>query len=240
MVDRMAVEPISRGSVVDLAYRQIRGLIEEGQFAPNARLRQGDLADALAISRSSVREALHRLTADELVVFETNRGFSVAAIHLQGVLERLEVRRVLEPGIARLASERRTDEDLEALAQIIERQVQAEDARAAHDMSRAFHVRLAEAARNEQFVRVFESLWSLDIGRRLLARRMSKPGWQEADAEEHKAILAAVASGDAGLASVLMERHLGATQEHWTKEADVPPGDDDAGEESRSQDGHES
>lgn len=218
-----AVEPISRGSVVDLAYKQIRDLIEEGQFASNDRLRQGDLADALAISRSSVREALHRLTADGLVVFQTNRGFAVASIELEGVLQRLEVRRIMEPGIAQLASERRTGDDLVALEAIIQGQLAAENARAAHDMSRAFHVRLAQTARNEQFVRVFESLWSLDLGRRLLARRMSKPGWQQADAEEHKAILAAVASGDAGLASVLMERHLGATQEHWTKEAGSRP-----------------
>ena len=61
----MTLEPISPGSVVDVAYRRIRTLIEDGELGPSTRLRQGDLAEALAISRTSVREALHRLTADE-------------------------------------------------------------------------------------------------------------------------------------------------------------------------------
>ena len=102
----VTLEPISPGSVVDVAYRRIRTLIEDGELGPSTRLRQGDLADALAISRTSVREALHRLTADELVEFKANRGFFVASFRLDAVLERLELRRILEPGFVRLATER--------------------------------------------------------------------------------------------------------------------------------------
>ena len=108
----MTLEPISPGSVVDVAYRRIRTLIEDGELGPSTRLRQGDLADALAISRTSVREALHRLTADELVEFKANRGFFVASFRLDAMLERLELRRILEPGFVRLATERATEEDL--------------------------------------------------------------------------------------------------------------------------------
>ena len=82
----VTLEPISPGSVVDVAYRRIRTLIEDGELGPSARLRQGDLADALAISRTSVREALHRLTADELVEFKANRGFFVASFRLDAFL----------------------------------------------------------------------------------------------------------------------------------------------------------
>ena len=214
---RIAVQPIDRGSVVDLAYRRIKTLIEDGEIEPSARLRQGDLADALAISRTSVREALHRLTGDDLVVFETNRGFFVASFHLDAVLERLEVRLVLEPGLARLASERRTKVDLSDLGQIVKAQRDADTSRLAHDMSREFHIRLARTTRNEQAVRVLESLWSLDLGRRLLARRMATPGWQEGDAAEHDAILEAVAARDAERAASLMEQHVAATHQHWSK-----------------------
>ncbi len=216
----MALEPIEHGSVVDIAYRRIRTLIEEGEIGPNARLRQGDLADALTISRGSVREALHRLTADELVEFKANRGFFVASFRLDAVLERLELRALLEPGIARLAAERRTEQDVAALVQTIHGQRSAKTARVAHDMSRGFHIRLAQTTGNEQFVRVLDSLWSPDIGRQLLARRSEVPGWQDADAEEHSAILDAVAAGDGDEAATRMQRHVAATIEHWSNQAE--------------------
>jgi DNA-binding GntR family transcriptional regulator len=216
---RVTLEPISPGSVVDVAYLRIRALIEEGEIGPNARLSQGDLAGELAISRTSVREALHRLTADELVEFKANRGFFVASFRLDAVLERLELRRVLEPGIARLATERRTDRDVDDLEQIVQAQLDADTSRLAHDMSREFHIRLARTSRNEQFVRVLESLWSPDIGRQLLARRSATPGWQEEDAAEHRSILQAVAAGDPDRAATRMEQHVAATYEHWSKAA---------------------
>jgi DNA-binding GntR family transcriptional regulator len=221
----VTLEPIRPGSVVDVAYRRIRTLIEDGELGPSARLRQGDLADALAISRTSVREALHRLTADELVEFKANRGFFVASFRLDAVLERLELRRILEPGFARIATERATEEDVRVLEGIVASQFEAPTSRLAHDMSREFHIQLARTTRNEQFVRVLEGLWSLDIGRQLLARRSVDPGWQKDDANEHRAILVAVAAREADRAADLMDRHIALTQQHWSKEANA----DDAG-----------
>jgi DNA-binding GntR family transcriptional regulator len=215
---RVTLEPINAGSVVDIAYQRIRTLIEEGELGPNARLRQGDLAVALAISRTSIREALHRLTAEELVEFKANRGFFVASFRLDAVLDRLELRRVLEPGIARLAAERRTDADVAELERIVDGQVSASTLRLAHDLSRGFHIRLARTTGNEQFVKVLESLWSPDIGRQLLTRRSATPGWREADAAEHRGILEAVAAGAPQEAAALMERHVAATHEHWARE----------------------
>jgi DNA-binding GntR family transcriptional regulator len=217
----VALEPISPGSVVDVAYRRIRTLIEDGELGPSTRLRQGDLAAALAISRTSVREALHRLTADELVEFKANRGFFVASFRLDAVLERLELRRILEPGFVRLATERATEDDLRVLEEIVAAQFTASTSRVAHDTSREFHIQLARTTRNEQFVRVLEGLWSLDIGRQLLARRSTKPGWQEEDANEHEEILSAVLARQADRAGQLMDRHIALTQEHWSKEANA-------------------
>src|SRR5262245_17509730 len=100
-------------SVVGLAYDEIRSLIVSGAMPPGTRLGQADLADRLGISRGSVREALRRLAGDGLVEFEVNRGFFVADSGLDDVRDRLEARLVLEPGVARLAAERRSEMDLE-------------------------------------------------------------------------------------------------------------------------------
>ncbi len=209
--------PLRVRSVVGLAYDELRARIVDGRVQPGARIGQAELADGLGISRGSVREALRRLAGDGLVVFEVNRGFFVADVGLERVLERLEARLLLEPGIARLAAERHDDADLDALRGAVAAEHAARTAAAAHDASRAFHAALAAATRNEALSRIFDSLWIADVGRRLLASRRSQPAWQRADAAEHEELLEAVASGDGDRAALLMRAHVESAWRHWAR-----------------------
>lgn len=208
--------PLQVRSVVGLAYDAIRALIVGGTLEPGARIGQAELADQLGISRGSVREALRRLAGDGLVSFEVNRGFFVADLGLDVVLQRLEARLLLEPQIARLAATRRSDEDLASLAAAIADERRAETSDAAHDASRAFHLALAEATANAQLWRVIDQLWIPDVGRRLLAQRHLEPSWRTADAEEHEAIRVAVEARDGDRAETLMRRHDEEALRHWT------------------------
>jgi DNA-binding GntR family transcriptional regulator len=208
--------PLRVRSVVGLAYDELRAMIVDGRLAPGARVGQAELADALGISRGSVREALRRLVGDGLVEFEVNRGFFVADLGLGRVLERLEVRLHLEPVLARLAAERRTDEDLATLRRSVDDERTARTAAAAHDASRAFHLAVAKATGNDAFVRLIDSLWIADVGRRLLARRRTQPDWQEADVAEHAELLAAIESGDGDLAETVMGEHVASAWRHWS------------------------
>lgn len=203
-------------SVVEAAYTALRALVEEGELAAGARIGQAELADRFGISRGSVREALHRLTGDGLVEFRPNRGFFVARFGLEQVLRRLETRLLLEPGIAGLAAKRRTDEHLAELRRLVAAEEAAPDVVAAHDRSRAFHLTLAEATGNEELVRVLDSLWIVDVGRRLLAERAVDPGWQHADAAEHAELLRAVEQRDAKRASSLMRAHVEDAMRFWS------------------------
>jgi len=209
------VQALRVRSVVGLAHDEIRGMVVSGALAPGARLGQGELADQLGISRGSVREALRRLAGDGLVVFHVNRGFFVADVSLEGVLGQLEARLIFEPGVARAAAARRTEEDLVVLRASIEDQRVAESADAAHDTSRAFHRALAAAGHNAAFVQVFDSLWIADVGRRLLARRRASPDWQPADVSDHLAILEAVERRRGREAERLMHGHIARALCFW-------------------------
>lgn len=216
----MELQPIRAGSVTEIAYERIRSLIVDGRLAAEARLHQGQLADSLGISRTSVREALHRLTTEALVEFHPQRGFFVAPpLHLDAVVDRLEVRLILEAGIARLAAARRTEEDVAALRRAVRGESKARSPRAAHDLSRDFHLTVARAARNSSFVRMLESLWTVDVGRQLLARRGTSPKWQPEDVAEHEAIAEAIAAGDGDRAAELMRAHVEGAYRHWSGEA---------------------
>src|SRR5215203_4460588 len=181
-------ERILTRSVADLAYERIRGLVLSGELAPGTRLGQVELAERLGISRTPVREALRRLGGEGLVEGHSHRGFRVSDLGLDAVLRRLEVRAILEPGIA------------------------------AHDASRSFHLALARASGNEELVRVIESLWLVEVGRRLLFRRSEEPDWQLTDASEHREVLAAVHECRAADAEHLMAGHVRRAVHHWEPE----------------------
>lgn len=208
--------PLRVRSVVGLAYDELRAMIVDGRLAPGARVGQAELAEALGISRGSVREALRRLVGDGLVEFEVNRGFFVADLGLGRVLERLEVRLHLEPVLARLAAERRTDKDLAALRRSVDDERSARTAAVAHDASRAFHLAVAKATGNDSFLRLVDSLWIADVGRRLLARRRTQPDWQDADVAEHAELLAAIEAGDGDRAESIMRDHVASAWRHWS------------------------
>lgn len=214
--------PLRVRSVVGLAYDELRAMIVDGRLAPGARVGQAELAEALGISRGSVREALRRLAGDGLVAFEVNRGFFVEGVGLDGVLERLEARLALEPGIARLAAQRRTPEHLAALRAAIEAERAAGTAAAAHDATRAFHVELIRTTGNETLLKIFDSLWIADVGRRLLAQRRSQEEWQSEDVSEHEAILEAVAAGDEAAAEARMRDHVESAWKHWSGRGSRP------------------
>jgi DNA-binding GntR family transcriptional regulator len=156
-------DPIRVDSVADLAYERIRGYVLGGEVPQGARLGQVELAERLGISRTPVREALRRLAGEGLVDFHSNRGFRVADLGLDAVLRRLEVRAILEPGIAALAAERRTGRDLDLMREAIADEEGARDGIEAHDASRRFHIALARASGNEELVRVIASLWLVEV-----------------------------------------------------------------------------
>lgn len=209
--------PLRVRSVVGLAYDRIRAMIVDGTLPPGARVGQAELAESLGISRGSVREALRRLAGDGLVEFEVNRGFFVSSAGLDGVLERLEVRLLLEPEIARLAAQRRTDDDLVALRAAIDAERAAVAPVAAHDATRSFHVALIRATGNATLLKIFDGLWIEDVGRRLIASRSSHAAWRSDDAAEHEAILAAVTVRDPDGAERAMRFHVESAWKHWSR-----------------------
>ena len=208
--------PLRVRSVVGLAYDELRAMIVDGRLEPGARVGQAELADALGISRGSVREALRRLAGDGLVVFEVNRGFFVADVGLERVLERLEARLLLEPGIARLAAERRDDDNLEALR----RASTASGRRGRRRPPTTPAAPSTRRSRRDAQRRPDPDLrLALDRRRRrrLLASRRSQPDWQEADVAEHEELLEAVEARRRRARGALMRAHVESAWRHWAR-----------------------
>lgn len=189
----------SWSSLADLAYESIVEAIFEGHFPPDAPLTIDALARDLRMSNSPLREALTRLTAERLVVFSANRGYSVAPrLTEAGYHDLFDVRFLLEIHALEGADVDPAVADL--LAQILDR-MEAVDHGPAYrayktfnQADRSFHRALVGMSSNEFLLRAWTDLhFHLHVG-----RLYSGAGIIDHDegGQEHRAIIDAVRAGD--------------------------------------------
>ncbi len=105
----------ARRSATDLAYEVLKRQVLICEIGPGTELREADLATALGVSRTPVREALNRLVYDGFVEVRPRQGYRVTDVTLAAVHEVFELRSQLEPVVVTLAVERASAEQLALL-----------------------------------------------------------------------------------------------------------------------------
>lgn len=105
------------GNVVEQVADTLRDQIVSGALAPGMRLSQADVARELKVSRTPLREALHKLEAEGLVVTQANRGMSVAPAPLYQVEDAYALRLLVEPPMVRAIVQTIADEPLSDMSQ---------------------------------------------------------------------------------------------------------------------------
>jgi len=136
---------------------KLRELIVTGKIAPDTRLRAEALAEQLEVSRTPVRSALALLSAEGLVSYSVNRGYTVRPVTIRDVFDSIDVRAALEALACQQSVERGwSQEDLEKLAglaqqsrAIVDKGEWSEDwEREWYKINRLFHRSIHHAARN--------------------------------------------------------------------------------------------
>jgi DNA-binding GntR family transcriptional regulator len=108
-------------SVRERTYEFLKSSVLSGHFNPGERLTEEHLAKNVGVSRTPVREALHKLESEGLIKALETRGFIVSRDSKDEVEELFELRAILEGYALRIISERISKEDLERLNGFIER-----------------------------------------------------------------------------------------------------------------------
>ena len=117
----ISISPIEPpASLANLVYDSLKELILTSQFDPSQRLDERTLATQLGISRTPLREAIHRLVAEGFLRVEPRRGVFVNEKSKGEIVEILYVRAALESMGARLATRHVTDGDVAGLRSIFE------------------------------------------------------------------------------------------------------------------------
>ena len=97
----------------------MRALILTGEYGPDERLIEEQLAERLGVSRTPVRQALTMLEAEGLVEIAPNRGATVCSFSIEDVWDIYDLRAVLEGHAARRAAGRIERRELERLRELV-------------------------------------------------------------------------------------------------------------------------
>ena len=197
-------------SLREAVYQALRDAILHGRYRPNQRLVELELAEELNASRTPVREALQRLGSEGLIV-PARRGWAVREFSKPEITEIYEVRLALEGYAARLAAERASDAELDAIGGLVDEQLRAQ---AADVIPREllvrvndhFHDSIVEASGNARLVENSKRSRTYYFNYRLAALYTDEQAVDSLD--EHVAIAAAVRRRAGDKAEALTREHI--------------------------------
>lgn len=217
-------------------YAVVRERIVSGDYGPGAVINESELAATLDVSRTPVSNALIMLRERGLVEARQGR-LSVRRLSLHDVRDLFVCRGAFDGLATRLAAQRVTDADLDALSGDLEvwAAVERDDAQALWLADLGFHARIYALSGNDHLVRFAEiatdllAVYRHASIRRLLAHGEARSTRSSADVDrEHRAILAALAQRDPDAAEAAARRHIEHVVTHLSMLDLVTATDDEA------------
>ncbi len=206
---------------------QITRFIAEQGLGHNQRLPpERRFCQQLGVSRVELRKALASMEADGLIWRHVGRGTFIGSRPVRNLddldflrqlanpAQMMEARLAIEPELARLAALHATKSDVEEIRTCNRHCRQAEAWRSYEAWDNKFHHAIAKATHNKVLLYLFDTF---NVVRRSLVweqtRATSRPTPDHFSFDQHDAIHAAIAAGDAGDATMRMREHLHAVAE---------------------------
>jgi len=214
-------------TAVEKAYEAVLEKILSGEYPPRSHLIESEVAANASVSRTPVREALKRLSAEGYVMFHPNRGAFVADRKLDDeAYDAIGLRGVIEAYGAELAASRITEGELEQLVMLDKRISEAlsDGLRSRQEnavsLSLDFHRLLARASRSETLVIVVRLLIDRPFTPGLMAR-FDDSAWDVAQ-RTRCGIIEALRSGDGKRAAALLSSLVLQTRQYvYLSNADI-------------------
>lgn len=217
---------------------QLLQMIASGQLAPGDRLMpERELAAEMGVSRNVVREAIRSLSDSNVLEARQGAGVFVASLDVETLIEPLELvlalesatlhslaeaRLAIEPGIAAIAAEHGSEEDIQALQALIEETSASapEDQERLLEIDVELHNRMVRMTGNPFLIRIMESIGRLARSSRDFTN--SIPRMREAAHADHERIVAALRARNPQAARKAMAEHIGHVARTLAEEAGEP------------------
>lgn len=202
--------PLSRSSLADGAYADIRSRILDGRIPPGARVTVRPIADRLGLSATPIKAALVRLEREGLIALQLHRGFFVPDLGDADMREIYELREALDAMAASLAAGGALSDamanELERMCDAQERHLVRDEIDAYREIDVSFHRALWLASGNSRILRAGEPL----LDQMLLSNALSarQPGRGTQSVAEHRGIVEAISRGDVDEAAERARDHI--------------------------------
>ena len=215
----------------DRAYQELRAAILCGQHAPGQRLGETELAEAMSISRTPIRDALRRLEVEGLVEVLPHRGARVTEWNRTDLEEIYDLRMMLEAFAAHRAASRVQVKDLDrmeelcALMEAVARPGRRQNLDRLAELNDEFHGMVRAAAASTRLVTMLRAVVQLPLVLRTFHRY--SPADLARSCAHHRELLDALRAGDGAWARSVMRSHVLAAKTVLLREsgADSPPAD---------------
>lgn len=202
--------PAGRASLPDWIYAELKRRILSGLIEPGERLRESALCEDLDVSRTPLREAMNRLSNEELVIYRQNCGYLAAPLSSDEFRSLQDLRTIIEPKVAALAALRARPGDIRKLREAAPMPpITPGDDPGFVEFCRAnsrFHLLLVEASKNHLLANIVMS--ALDKYQRPAYLGIGRVTDHEKATKCHQDIVDAVEAGDPIKAEVVMANHI--------------------------------
>ncbi len=161
MQDNLQIQMNNFLPLRDVVFNTLRQAILTGELKPGERLMEIHLANKLGVSRTPIREAIHKLELEGLVILIPRRGAEVAQITEKSMNDVLEVRRAMDALCVELACDRILPEELEKLQNACDtfaEAVKTRDIRVIAQADVALHDIIVQATGNQRLVQLINNL----------------------------------------------------------------------------------
>jgi len=213
-----AILPVNRRPLHDELVERIRDMIIEGQLAPLTRIHEGQLGDALGVSRTPLREALKFLASEGLLELVPGRGAIVRKLTPKDVRDMLDVLGAIETLGGRLACRNASDAEIAGLRRVHDEMIALYRTRNRLEYYRrnqAIHSGIAQLSGNALLASMHQVIQARLKRIRFIGNEEPRK-WAGAVAEHEEMIVALEARDEARLAAVIA-RHL---EETWSRVVD--------------------
>jgi DNA-binding GntR family transcriptional regulator len=199
----------AQGAAKERAYAYTKQRVLDLRFPGGSMLSEGEVANALELSRTPVREAFVQLESEGLLRLYPKRGALVVPVSWAEVLGVVEGRSLIEQFAVEKVIERSIDiaDELGAAITAQEELAARRDAEGFVEADREFHRIIIVAMGNPVLVGFYDSL--RDRQRRMIALSLSRDPNRTRDViAQHRELANALAARDAAAAHDVLERHL--------------------------------
>ncbi|MFG2711290.1 GntR family transcriptional regulator [Streptomyces goshikiensis] len=197
-------------TAAERVYAHVKQGVLDRRYEGGVLLTEGELAEAVGVSRTPVREALLRLETEGLLKLYPKKGALVLPVSAQEIADVIETRLLVEEFTVRRAVPAPPGllDRLAALVEEQRRHAAAGDLAAVMAADRGFHAEIVRGAGNQILCRLYDQLRDRQL-RMGVALLHAHPDRIERSLTEHTEILDALRAGDAESAAAAVRAHVG-------------------------------